>query len=329
MVSPGKCMFLLLLNNLSTDQVTGNGLSKSTFYVSFDNSEESSNEWIEFKNLMPELGDFSVCHWDKPRSFNDNVNVIWNYCFTSKYENDIDCFELYFDLIDSTANRHILIGFHITLTNSKMERKVYRLKADIQPYKHRTWNHYCWLYSNITKQNSLYWNGNFISSMILPNDAEVAWAGQKNRNQSAFVIGEEQDKIRGGYQQTQAFTGDIAELNIWNYTLSANEIHDLSNCKTLFKGNVRSWEIANLLIYEAKVVKEFDWKLFCETEKRLVIFPTRLPLHVAEDLCEIHGGKIVTPYTDFENKKVVEIVNQHYASCIDPKMTDKRNCQEV
>ena len=92
MILPRKCVFLFFLTRLFIDQVSGNGSSKSTFYVSFDNSEDSSNEWIELKNPMPDLGDFSICHWDKPKSFNDNVNVIWNYCFTSKYGNDIDCF---------------------------------------------------------------------------------------------------------------------------------------------------------------------------------------------------------------------------------------------
>ena len=88
---------------------------------------------------------------------------------------------------------------------------------------------------------------------------------------------------------------------------------------------MNSWDVENIALHGAKAVKELNPEAFCEPEKRLVIFPERLPLQAAKDICQIHGGKLVTPYTDEENMKVVDVVNKHYRNCIDPKMTEKRN----
>ena len=318
-------MFLWILNIRFVDPVAGNNLAKATFYVSFENSDDSINEWVEFKDPMPDLSEFSICHWDKPKSFNDNLNSIWSYCFSSKYGEGIDCMQLWFDLIDSTANRHINIAFRISYKNANLKRKHIHLKAKIKPYKHRTWNHYCWLYSNFSRKNELYWNGNLVGSMILPDDDEVNWRDKHSGVQSAFIIGQEQDKLRGGYQRTQAFTGYIAEVNVWDYRLDENKIQDLAKCKKLWQGNIRAWKLQKLVINEAKVVKGVNSNVLCEPERKLIIFPKRLPLLVAKDTCEIHGGKVVTPYTDEENKEVIEIVKKHHNNCVDPKTTEKRN----
>lgn len=161
--------------------------------------------------------------------------------------------------------------------------------------------------------------------MTLPQDGEAIWKGTENGVQSAFILGQEQDEIGGGFQPTQSFTGDISEVNIWKYPLNENIINELSNCKILSDGNVNSWDVENIALHGAKVVKERNPEAFCELEKRLVIFPERLPLQAAKDICQIHGGKLVTPYTDEENMKVADVVNKHYRNCIDPKMTEKRN----
>ena len=121
-----------------------------TFFLSFENSKQATDS-AEFKDPLPELSEFSICHWDKPEVFSDNLNSIWNYCFASKGEDRIDCFQLWLNLVGSTANRHISIGFRITYRDDNDKRRFFGLKEDIIPYPHRTWNHYCWLYSNFTK----------------------------------------------------------------------------------------------------------------------------------------------------------------------------------
>ena len=46
---------------------------------------------------------------------------------------------------------------------------------------------------------------------------------------------------------------------------------------------MNSWDVENIALHGAKVVKELNPEAFCEPEKRLVIFPDRLPLQAAKD----------------------------------------------
>ena len=47
-----------------------------------------------------------------------------------------------------------------------------------------------------------------MASQVLKNDSRPVWKGNKNDYEYAFIIGQDQDKIRGGYQHF-----DPRELN--------------------------------------------------------------------------------------------------------------------
>ena len=298
-----------------------NGSSASSFFLSFQRSRNvTTNEWAEYKGDMPVLKEFSVCHWDRVKYFNDQINTIWSYCFKTKQIELIDCFQLHISLIHSTANRHVRIDAHIF---NNIGNTV--LSADIIPYGHRKWHHYCWLYSSITGKNRIYWNGNILVNQTIPKEYRAVWKGNQNGTDSAFVIGQEQDKIRGGYQLSQLFSGDVAELNVWDHHVNENIIRSMAHCKTFPKGNIKSWDLQNLKINKASVISISDTLMFCENEWRLIIFPKRQPLYVAKRICTIHGGKIVTPYSDKENEAIMNLVKQHHQNCIDTQFTEKRN----
>ena len=316
-------------------QIVGNYLKISlaipspSFYISFQRSKNlSTEEWAEFKGDMPDLKEFTVCHWEKLSSFNDQINTIWGYCFKNKGMEEIDCFQLMSSLIPSTANRqteiHSTFDYHYKNTTNKF-RGFIELRNKTMPYKHRKWHHYCWLYSNITGVNAFYWNGNMIANMTVPEQSRTIWRGTQNEIETAFIIGQEQDQIKGGYQRTQVFTGDIAEMNIWDYHLSQESIQTMAKCKTVLRGNVKSWEFQNLKINKAIVVNISEANMFCLPERRLIIFPKRRPLNLAKQICTTHGGKLATPYSDEENDEILEVVKKHYSTCIDAKDTEKRN----
>ena len=66
MISISNFICALALLDLTVSPITANGLYKPTFYVSFENSEEFYTvQWAEFKGLMPDLHEFSICHWNK------------------------------------------------------------------------------------------------------------------------------------------------------------------------------------------------------------------------------------------------------------------------
>ena len=98
----------LIISNLIID------ISPATpsFYLSFRRSDTlSKEEWAAFLGPMPDLKEFSVCHWDKPKYFNDQINAVWNYCIRTQEMKKIDCFGLDKMLLSSTANRQMEVSF--------------------------------------------------------------------------------------------------------------------------------------------------------------------------------------------------------------------------
>ena len=83
-------------------------------------------------------------------------------------------------------------------------------------------------YSSVTGMNKLYHNGKKIGTISLFDEYGILGPVIKSNGRvydSAFIIGQEPDSMRGNYSKTQAFPGAIAELNIWDRLLEDDEIY--------------------------------------------------------------------------------------------------------
>ena len=56
-----------------------------------------------------------------------------------------------------------------------------------------------------------------------------------------LILGQEQDEIGGGFNTEENFMGDVSQMNIFDYTLSANDIYNLAYSCDYVKGNVAAW----------------------------------------------------------------------------------------
>lgn len=80
---------------------------------------------------------------------------------------------------------------------------------------------------------------------------------QKNANSQIFCVHltnsflhHLQDTLGGGFDATQAYVGELANLNIWNRKLSVAEIYNLATCNSRAPaGNVFSWTENNIEIF--------------------------------------------------------------------------------
>ena len=292
----------------------------ATFAITFQSTSTTklpmtTDEWALYKHKLPAFKEFTICHWDKLRYFNSEINSVWSYGYV-KQNGEFYDFSLDYSLIFPTANRHC------TLTAWIGNGVTY---AKIVPFSHRKWNHICWSYSSVTGNSSLYHNGNLLESQTSSlNESAAIVAGHKYAVDSAFVVGQEQDKVRGGYYHTQLYIGEISELNMWNYTLDDRTITEIAHCKKIPKGNIIKWSLQEWKINRATITEVSDRKLFCQNDKQLVIFPQRQPLHIAKTLCSTHGGKIATPISASENKEIVDLVSKH-PRCTNMNATAYRN----
>lgn len=57
-----------------------------------------------------------------------------------------------------------------------------------------------------------------------------------------LVLGQEQDRIGGGFSESESLVGRIYQLDVWDYILSSSEITNLAReCSHSLDGSVVRW----------------------------------------------------------------------------------------
>ena len=178
----------------------------------------------------------------------------------------------------------------------------------------RTWNHACWVYADDT--NLFYSNGKLIATVLSPDTVQgsTPFPAAADMLDSAFIIGQDQGKLRGGFSVRKMFQGSVSELNIWNTKLKVNEISDMNRCETFSKGNIVAWEQSKLRPNIAGFEVVQDLKGFCD-KKEYFVFPSEVLLLKASDHCLSMGGQVAAPSNEDENRNLLEIINQ-YPECL-------------
>ena len=88
------------------------------------------------------------------------------------------------------------------------------------PYKHRSWNHICWVANFKSNEHTLFYNGKKIGTKKLDNVLSTqSFQGYPEQNKQFLVLGQEPDEYMGGFNRDQTFEGKISQLNWWDYQL--------------------------------------------------------------------------------------------------------------
>ena len=294
---------------------------KKSFIASFQSDIEdsflsSSDAWIEFSNKVPPFKEFTICHWIKIRKYNvDSAACLWSYCTIRKVDGKLNCLQLCLFAVFNTQNRNLRIDGSIPFDRSETTES---FSKDLRSYMHRTWTHLCWSFSTITGENQFYQNGESLGKENL-NVSNLDWIvkGKDDTSDTAFIFGQEQDSLRGGFEKYEAYIGDMSEFNFWNFTLNDSDIKSMAECKTLLKGNIVDWNPDNLVVKGVITSNISDYKTFCTRPYQYVIFPEKLRYPEAKETCEIHGGILAVPKSIEESEKLLNIVSQHENTCLD------------
>ena len=253
-----------------------------SFIMSFQSGNKdkmSTDQWAEYTERIPPMQQFTSCFWEKLRYFATDYTNVWGYCKEkSKNDKSVKCTQFYHRGTKSTRNRHINIYGWI---DGKTE-----VTVKIKNYLHRNWNHFCWSYSCITGHNKFYYNGEFVGMVPLKERPII---GSDDRLPDAFIIGQEQDTVKGRYELSQIFNGELSELNLWNQTLSDETILSLAKCKSFRKGNIVGWEKKKFKINKAITTKISDPTIFCKRDTKFALFPQVATLKNARTICAAYG----------------------------------------
>ena len=189
--------------------------------------------------------------------------------------------------------------------------------ARIFSYNHRTWGHLCWEFSAINGKSKFYYDGMLLMEEILSlNGINYAFQDADSVDDAAFIFGQEPDSMRGNFDRTEAFLGELSELNVWNYILEDAEIQKLATCNIGAKGNIISWSKEKMAISDVQISDSITLATLCLKNSPYVIFPQKLRYLEAKEICEIHGGHIALPKSEAENRKILELVIKHKNTCL-------------
>ena len=120
-------------------------LSSPSFEMGFQASGIwSSKEWAEFVGPIPELNEFTICHWEKLAYFATKSSHVWSYCYQNENKrNDMKCIQLYSTGDIDSYNQNVVYALWII----GMGQYGFDIRFHVETFRHRTWNHICMVYS--------------------------------------------------------------------------------------------------------------------------------------------------------------------------------------
>ena len=300
---------------------------KSSFIASFQTEIDGStvattDSWIRFSDPIPSVKELTTCHWLKIKFYNINIAAcLWSYCIIENADDELKCIQVCLYGVHNTANRNLLMEGWLYLQNYQEGKSVTK---NLNSYMHRTWVHLCWSFSAISGISRLYHNGDLLHMEKL-NVTDNDWAikGSNKIYDSDLIFGQEPDIMRGGFDKYQAYIGDLAEFNIWNYTLSESEIREMASCNKLVKGNIVAWEQSDWITNNVLITDLPEKVNLCSNYQKYVIFPERVRYLEAKEICEIHGGILVVPKSDKESRIILDIALTHKDVCINNQVAER------
>ena len=178
----------------------------------------------------------------------------------------------------------------------------------------RTWNHACWIHGK--DKNILFSNGNLVATVNSTMTAQdnSPFPAADEMKDSAFILGQDQGKIRSGFSIRKMFQGSLSELNIWDKELTEDEILNMNKCKAFPKGNIVTWEKQNLQLNEAEFKTVSNKTYFC-IKKEFYVSPKKIERKEASDNCVSMGGQVAAPTNEEENIKILELIKK-YPECV-------------
>ena len=116
------------------------------------------------------------------------------------------------------------------------------------------WHHICCAWENSEGAVKMYEDGAVSGQGIVSKGHTIVSNG-------SLVLGQEQDKVGGGFDSSQAYYGDLSEVNMWNKVLSDDEISRMANECYSGEGNVFKWsDFKSGVKGDAKVVEPSSCK---------------------------------------------------------------------
>ncbi|XP_033826988.1 neuronal pentraxin 1 like isoform X1 [Periophthalmus magnuspinnatus] len=178
--------------------------------------------YAKVKRSLPEMYALTVCMWLKSNA-SPGVGTPLSYA------------------VPGQANELVLIEWGNNPMELLINDKVAKLPFLINDGK---WHHICVTWTTRDGMWEAFQDG------VKRGSGENLAPYHPIKPQGLLILGQEQDMLGGGFDATQAFVGDLANLHIWDRKLTVGEIYNLATCSSKAQvGNVFAWMETSLDIY--------------------------------------------------------------------------------
>ncbi|XP_066961634.1 uncharacterized protein [Macrobrachium rosenbergii] len=251
--------------------------SRDAFIYDHDPETEGDDEDVTISDEGDAvLSDISVCLWLKVHYFKQTTSYAFSYATSDADHNELNFGIQYNQILITVGGRY-----------------VYGKKDTIYiPY---TWYHVCFVVNSENRTETFYINGDIHSvHRFRRNDI---------RTNGSLVLGQETDKIDGGYQALQSFSGAITGFNLYSRPLSATEVSRLFLCSPeVEEGDLVAWSKAEWEISGPVDVEDIAQEDYClRNNFRFVVFAKRRTYDEARRLCRNLKSTVALPRSPEEN----------------------------
>ncbi|XP_012216127.2 sushi, von Willebrand factor type A, EGF and pentraxin domain-containing protein 1 isoform X1 [Linepithema humile] len=122
----------------------------------------------------------------------------------------------------------------------------------------------------------------FVDGILRDNGIRLAQGAVVQANGS-LVIGQEQDRLGGGFSESEAFLGKLGLLDMWDVVLEESNVTELWNSCEKYHGSLVAWAQVRQYIHGDVVILASPFCRGCP----LPVVPFRGNINVSEDLSEV------------------------------------------
>ncbi|XP_069974618.1 uncharacterized protein [Penaeus vannamei] len=159
------------------------------------------------------------------------------------------------------------------------------------------WSHYCHNFHNGEYRAYIHGKLEAKGPFSVPHKVPLPVKG-------IITIGQEQDLLAGAYDTDQSFRGHIAQVNIWNRSLTPEEVMVQASCGPAPLGNIFSTDREDIELLGGATVELVEPSYFCEKAVEYVIFPEAREMAESKLKCNRVGYEVYTPKDAADNHEL-------------------------
>ncbi|KAG7163496.1 Neuronal pentraxin-1-like 1 [Homarus americanus] len=227
------------------------------------------------------------------------------------------CYRIRLSLFRPSYNTHISTALSPSLTNQFVfgmaakyslyyNNNYQPVSENIKiPFTLHRWTHYCHVIS--ANMYTLYIDGEEAARGPLVGDTDMRFNG-------TLILGQEQDAYSGGFDAKQSFCGNIAQMNIYDWSLPVEVVRRIHRCYEDPLGQIFSLDRDDMEIFGGNL-SEGDFSELCKPGENVVILPKMLTFNQSISFCEQFGASLYLPETLNRTVHLYETSKDFFDSC--------------